>query len=451
MHDQLGKIREHSSIKNLLHTDVTPFANTGFIVCAKHGAPATLVSNLTYNRVAAALNMDPAEIALINDGCSGHSMAYVNENIKKVVGMDPNSDSLKDVINACKKAIDFDNKWHEPGAKILSDGKYHGIGAAFCLQWAQGNLLYNDGCGLKYNGDGTLSIIGRHGDGGWNSESTYCQVVADEVGLKYEDVSHRQFDGEYDLAGGGGSYGTCVNLFPIVTSARAMKKALLEKAVGPNEFQVFAPVWVPTPSLFPGKTADELDMKDGIIFEKNNPSNSVPLSEIKKAIFVREYGQLAQLPDGVDPEVMARQAYYQEITIDPETGEVEVLNTVIAQDVGFALNPDTCDGQTNGGTVWGVGRSYLERQFYDPITGVLLNDDLCWYAAPTILDYGHNVETHLIENHLGWTVYGVYGIGESGAAVSANLCGPAVYNAIGKWIDDYPITPEKILKALGKI
>jgi CO/xanthine dehydrogenase Mo-binding subunit len=57
-----------------------------------------------------------------------------------------------------------------------------------------------------------------------------------------------------------------------------------------------------------------------------------------------------------------------------------------------------------------------------------------------------------VETHLGWSAYGLYGCSEAGkAATGAALLIPAVYNAIGKWIEETPVTPERVLKALGKI
>jgi CO/xanthine dehydrogenase Mo-binding subunit len=68
----------------------------------------------------------------------------------------------------------------------------------------------------------------------------------------------------------------------------------------------------------------------------------------------------------------------------------------------------------------------------------------------TILDLGP-VEAPLVETHVGWSVYGLYGCSEAGkAATAAAILVPAVYNAIGKWIEETPITPERVLRALGK-
>jgi xanthine dehydrogenase molybdenum-binding subunit len=147
---------------------------------------------------------------------------------------------------------------------------------------------------------------------------------------------------------------------------------------------------------------------------------------------------------------MGRQCVFVEVEVDTETGQVEVTKLVHPYDVGQSLNPDVNDQQLLGGAYAGVGVSATETIYYDPRTGVKLNDNLLGYPMLTILDLGP-VEAPLVETHVGWSVYGLYGCSEAGkAATAAAILVPAVYNAIGKWIEETPITPERVLRALGK-
>ena len=122
---------------------------------------------------------------------------------------------------------------------------------------------------------------------------------------------------------------------------------------------------------------------------------------------------------------------------------------VNVNDVGKAINPASCEGQQYGGTYMGVGRARSEEVIYDPVTGVMLNGNLLDYKIATILDVGP-VDTILVETGMGYGPYGVVGIGENIATVVPALLGPAIRNATGVWIDDYPITPARILEALDK-
>jgi CO/xanthine dehydrogenase Mo-binding subunit len=240
-----------------------------------------------------------------------------------------------------------------------------------------------------------------------------------------------------------------------------MKRLLLEYALKPipvpGGFPGFGPP--PKPSPFQGKTIEELDIKDSIIFEKANPGNSMPIKTITSA---HKYSWLEGGPFFVavtppEPEKsgeqfdMARQACFVEVEVDTETGLVEVTKLVHSYDLGQSINPDVNAQQLYGGAYEGIGVSATEGIFYDPKTGVRLNDDFLGYPILTIQDLGP-IEYPIVETHLGYSAYGLYGCSEAGkAATAAALLVPAVYNAIGKWLEDTPVTPDKVLEALGKV
>jgi CO/xanthine dehydrogenase Mo-binding subunit len=138
-----------------------------------------------------------------------------------------------------------------------------------------------------------------------------------------------------------------------------------------------------------------------------------------------------------------------EVEVDPETGEIEVTKVVNVNDVGKVINWEGCGGQQYGGTYMGVGRGRSEEVIHDPVTGVMLNGNLLEYKIATTLDIGV-VDTHLVETGMGYGPYGAIGIGEDVGTVVPALLMPAVYSAIGVWIDVFPITPDRVLKALGK-
>jgi xanthine dehydrogenase molybdenum-binding subunit len=90
-----------------------------------------------------------------------------------------------------------------------------------------------------------------------------------------------------------------------------------------------------------------------------------------------------------------------------------------------------------------------EEVIYDERTGIMLNGNLLNYKIPTMMDYG-DIETIMVETGMGFGPYGAVGIGEDVATVLPALIGPAVQNAIGVWVEGYPMTPDRVLKALGK-
>jgi xanthine dehydrogenase molybdenum-binding subunit len=126
-----------------------------------------------------------------------------------------------------------------------------------------------------------------------------------------------------------------------------------------------------------------------------------------------------------------------------------VTKVVNVNDVGKVINWDGCEGQQYGGTFMAVGRGKTEEVVHDRKTGVMLNGNLLNYKVQTMLDIG-SIDTILVETGGGYGPYGVVGIGEDIATVVPTLIVPAVQNAIGKWVDGMPVTPEKVLKALGR-
>jgi len=430
--------------------------------CWKDGAANCTLANLIINKVAACLNMDPIKVQLLNDGAKGRDMAWLDEHVKKPYGMPPR-DSLKEVVEAGKKAFDWDRKWHQPGARKLPNGRMHGVGFYAVAGWHTG-AMKGGVPGISMARDGTATVFYRRPDCGQSALTTYCQIAADEIGLRYEDVKIEFIDYFYfDAVPPAGSMGSSFNTYGLVVNARRMKKLLLKYVVNPpvEAMHAYGNAVPPAIAPFQGKRIEELDIRDGIIFEKANPKNKLPVRRVTSlqprgleaaaeggAFFVGD--KPPELPEVREKYTMVRQCVFVEVEVDTETGQVEVAKLVHPYDVGQSLNPDVNDQQLTGGAYSGVGVSATEAIYYDPHTGVRLNDNMLGYPMLTILDVG-DIEAPIVETHLGWSAYGLCGCSEAGkAATAAAILVPAVYNAIGKWIEETPVTPERVLKALGK-
>jgi CO/xanthine dehydrogenase Mo-binding subunit len=460
-----SKFIESIKTPNVYVREIHSFWSKPHEACWKDGAANCTLVNLIINKVAAHLGMDPIKVQLLNDGIAGHDMAWLDENVKKPNGM-PIRDSLKEVIEAGKAAFKWDEKWHAPGFRKLPNGKMHGVGFYAVACWATG-MFAGHYPGIYIANDGTATIFFRRCDEGQSAPTCYCQIVADEIGLRYEDVKieFQEFSC-FESMGPGGSMGASINTLGLVLNARELKKLLLEYALKPLSTSPGMGVipLKPTPSPFEGKTIEELDIKDGIIFEKAHPEITLPVKKLAYLInrnpIMTEAGPFfvaampQELPRAKDRARMAslvRQACFVEVEVDTETGQVDVTKLVHSYDVGQSINPDVNEQQLYGGAYEGLGVSSTEAIYYDPQTGVRLNDNLIGYPILTILDVGP-IECPIVETHLGWSAYGLCGCSEAGkAATAAALLVPAVYNAIGKWIEDTPVTPDRVLKALGKI
>ena len=137
-----------------------------------------------------------------------------------------------------------------------------------------------------------------------------------------------------------------------------------------------------------------------------------------------------------------------EVAVDTDTGKVNVLKIISSFDVGQAINPLSAEGQLEGGALYGLGYGMIEEVITDK--GVTLCPSLAEYLIPTSMD-APDVKTIMIESGGGVGPFGAKGIGEPACVSAAAAFANAVCAAIGVRICDLPITPEKILKALGKI
>jgi len=459
----VAHLLENTKIPNLYSESIGAQVNRGPVLALRcEQLPPVFGIIHVFDRVAAELGMDPTEVALKNDGVDGKDMTYLDE-FKREHGF-PVRDSLKECIEAGKKAIGWDEKRHTPGTKRLPNGKMHGMGFVWTHEWDD-----NRGAGVAgvlIQQDGSVSIIAQRCDIGVNAETSYCEVVADELGMRYEDVFFRQQDDvHFALMTPDGSCNLTTNAYVLRKAARRVKQKLLEVATTTVHL-----IERDIPAAFPGMKPEDLDVKDSEVYVKADPSNKKTVAEVVKDVegsicYKLEYAAMQNTTHepvyawawhrqgryGTEAgrHRLCRQAHFCEVEVDTETGEIEVTKVVNVNDVGKALSPETVEGQQYGGTYMGIGRNRTEEYIWDEQTGVLLNGNLVDYKFATMLDVGP-IDTIIVETGMGYGPYGTVGLAEDIGTLTTFLLGSAVYNAIGKWINDYPLTPDKILKALGK-
>jgi len=459
---------ENTKIPNLYGKIKAVQVNKGINVptrCEQN--PNTHSLTLVFDHVADDLGLDPIDVALRNDGADGHDMDWLNER-KAELGFQVR-DSLRECIERGKAAIDWDKRWHPPGTKRLPDGRMHGLGFTWTHEWEDSAGSSEIAIRIERN-DGTATILGMRCDNGVNAETAYCQIAADELGMRIEDVFYRpQFDPGFFTMTPDSSTNMSVNGFAIRNAARLLKRKILKAATSPSGHTQRGNF----PAAFPGYRPEDLDIKDSTIYVKRDPSERISLaglvqpsggegpmchspemgigaerSNFSIPLFVHSW----QVQQGAYSSYrlrFCRQAHFMEVNVDIETGQVLVTKVVNVNDVGKVVSWEGCEAQQYGGTYMGVGRGLFEEIVHDPVTGVMLNGNLLDYKIATMNDIGP-IETKLVESGMGYGPYGVVGIGEDIATVVPALLGPAVHNAIGVWIDDFPITPDVVLKALGK-
>ncbi len=209
-----------------------------------------------------------------------------------------------------------------------------------------------------------------------------------------------------------------------------------------------------------GVEADAIEMADNRVFVADRPDLEMSFVDLVKlcaadgvhrselAIF------RAPFTDRLDPETGQGQAHPDytygahavEVAVDIETGEVTVLKSVGAHDVGQAINPQAVEGQIEGGAAQGQGYALSEEMIYQE--GKLVTPSFSEYLIPTAMDVPQ-IKSIILESRSGIGPFGAKGIGEPALTPVAPAIANAVADAIGVRVHDLPITPEKIVKALA--
>ncbi|MDR2530908.1 MAG: molybdopterin-dependent oxidoreductase [Oscillospiraceae bacterium] len=353
-------------------------------------------------------------------------------------------------FEACvSKMIEItDWQWHKSGTKTLPDGRKHG--ASFRYQMCPRHSFTDYSAKLEFrNGEVHLPTQGPLF--GVFAVECNAMVVAEELGLEYDDV-HIDFDyRETFTPVGGGSDGTTASAWVTKECANLLKDQILQAAVEhadapPPRFFFGAP---PEPSPLKGCTADELDLAEGCVIVKSDPSRRVPIKECtRKNLFATYTGRppMALWATDMGKKLDTMNVAYCEVAVDEETGVVEILRLGAVADPGKIMRLTSLESQIDQVMYFSQGCQLLEDYVYDKATGVKLNNNMIDYKKPTILDVPE-IDRTFLETRAGNAAYGANGISHSLA--NTHLIILAIHNAIGVWVDP-PATPDKVLRALGK-
>ncbi|MDZ4245532.1 MAG: molybdopterin cofactor-binding domain-containing protein, partial [Dehalococcoidia bacterium] len=134
-----------------------------------------------------------------------------------------------------------------------------------------------------------------------------------------------------------------------------------------------------------------------------------------------------------------------EVEVNPHTGQVNVLNSIVAHDCGIAINPMDIEGQTEGCLATSQGMALSEDILWDK--GQMLNPSFADYGIPRACDTG-GMRTIIVESHDPDGPVGAKDAGEPPVHVGPGAIANAIYDAVGIRIKETPITPDKVLKAL---
>jgi xanthine dehydrogenase molybdenum-binding subunit len=357
-----------------------------------------------------------------------------------IVGHD--FDSLQECIKQVREKSGWQKKWKGWKTPVEVNGtKRKGIGIAIGMHMSCFRLY---SATIKMNQDGSADVMSSAAEIGQGIKTAMAQVVAETLGIGYEDVNVLLADTAATPEGWGvvASGGTSSAIPAAWHAAKEVRQKL---------FNIAAPIL--------GVTPDELEAKNRVIYVKYRPQKAISVSEVCLRGYQVTGAGINPSPDSIADEktgkvmnTYACVATIAEVEVDTETGKLDVLRLTSAHDCGRAINPQIVENQIAMGLVQSNGYARSEEFIIDKDTGVVLNPDLLDFKLMTILDMPKmdDLKGIFVEYPAVWGAFGSKGFSETGATSGAPAVANAVYNAIGVRIRGEHVTPAAILEALGK-
>jgi aerobic carbon-monoxide dehydrogenase large subunit len=431
-----------------IHEDVYGMFTHTTPVDAYRGAgrpEATFMVERLVDLVAAELKMDPLEVRrknLIAPFADGHPVA---------TGLTYDSGNYAGAIDKAVQMADYAGL-RKRQADLRGQGRYLGIGmctyAEICgLGPSQVAGAVGFGGGLwesaivRFHPSGKVNVmlgISPHGQG---EQTTFAQIVADQLGVGVDDVT--VFHGDTaQTPMGWGSYGS---------RSTAVGSGALMGAIGKikEKSKVIAAHLLEA-------AVEDIEYSDGKFFVKGTPSKAKTIQDIALMANVAW-----NYPKGLEPGLEASAffdppnfvypfgAHIAVVEVDPDTGAVTLERYIAVDDCGRVINPMIVEGQIHGGIVQGIGQALWEAAVYDD-NAQLLTGSMMDYALPKA-DAFPNFELGMTETPTNVNPLGVKGIGETGTIAST----PAVYGAVmdalaplGVKKVDMPLSPERVWRAI---
>jgi CO/xanthine dehydrogenase Mo-binding subunit len=387
-------------------------------------APAGPMANFAIesqmDMMAKDLGIDPLEIRLRN---------IVKEGDLGPSGEVHKSVSIEECLRRAAAAIGWENRSPEPGR-----GK--GIACSWWMTTGGSSGVY-----VKINPDGTAALVSGAVEIGSGAITGAAQVLAEELSLDLADINVAGVDTQtapFDYGAQGSRTAFSVGN-ACIAAARDLRRQMFDLAAKQLDAEVDAMVLrdkhvvAGAKSISIAELARISRLTGGGLIAHGTAISPSPAYDPTRL-------QNHPLPAWNSPSY---HAHAVDLSVDPETGSVSINRYVVAQDVGFAINPTYIEGQIEGGVAQGIGQALSEEIVY--VEGTVMNANLTDYKMPTAQDIP-DVECILVECASAAGPYGAKGVGEPPCIQPPAAINNAIAAATGFWLNSLPMTAEKIAK-----
>ncbi|WP_318568781.1 xanthine dehydrogenase family protein molybdopterin-binding subunit [Salinigranum marinum] len=433
---------------NAAHCRIRGVLTNAAPVDAYRGANLTDATHLLerlMKTAATELGIDPVEIRRRNF-ISADEFPF-----ETVTGMLYDSGDYEPALDRALEMVDYE-ALRGRQAKLREEGRYLGIGVASFIEMsglgpsAICGMLgaqsgYWENSTIRVHPSGTVTAFCGTSGHGQGHETTFAQIVADKLGVPYDDVEVVEGDTD-QIAHGQGTYASRSGPVGGGAVARGADKVVEKgRKIAAHQLEV---------------QLEDIDFEDGAFAVTGAPDRSMTIQEIAAEAYLGH-----DLPDEMEPGLEETSFYDPEnltfpfgthiavVEIDPATGELEFVRYVGVDDCGEQINPQIVEGQVQGGVAQGIGQARSEAAVYDDRGNI---------RTATLLDYGLPKTNTVPELELDSTVtpsphnpIGVKGVGEAGTLAAP----PAVVNAVVDALEPFgidhvnmPVTDEVIWTAI---
>ena len=359
-------------------------------------------------------------------------------------------------LREARRLCDYDALRAEQ-AHLRQQGVYRGIGVAALIELTNPSAAFygvggariasQDGATLRLEPTGVLTVMSSVGEQGQGAEAIFAQIAADAVGVDIARVRVVTGDTDATPYGGGtwASRGAGIGGEAVLQAGRVLRENIL--AVAEAILQ---------------RDRQGLRVFRGAVVDAASGDALLELAELGRIAYFRS----DTLPKAFTPELMVTRHYAQRdypfiftngvqvshVEVDADTGFVRLLKHWAVEDCGRVINPMLVDEQMRGAIVQGIGGALFEECLYDT-DGTLRNGNMADYLVPMAAEMPDIVVSH-VQSPTKSSLLGAKGAGEAGTAGAPGAVMNAINDALapfGVRVSSQPITPEKILRALGKI